>query len=100
MFGRGLSGEVVLTMGLSSRSMCSSLSVAIVFLCVGGRGGEVSMGWGWLGGLGFGGGLLVLLDGVVFVVLGFVVVFAGGQVLFLLVVGELFWVGCVCGVEG
>ena len=58
------------------------------------------MGWGWLGGLGFGGGLLVLLDGVVFVVLGFVVVFAGGQVLFLLVVGELFWVGCVCGVEG
>ena len=58
------------------------------------------MGWGWLGGLGFGGGLLVLLDGVVFVVLGFVVVFAGGQFLFVLVVGELFWVGCVCGVEG
>ena len=33
-------------------------------------------------------------------VLGYVVVFAGGQFLFVLVVGELFWVGFVCGVEG
>ena len=69
MFRRGLSGEfgwpllVVLTMGLSSRSMCSSISVAIVFLCVGGGEGEVSMSWGWLGALGFGGGAVVLLDG-------------------------------------
>ena len=97
MFGRGLSGEfgwallVVLTMGLSSRSMCSHQSLLPLFSCVWGEG-KVR--------LGFGGGAVVLLDGGVFVVLGFVVVFAGGQFLFVLVVDELFWVGCVCGVEG
>ena len=35
---------VVLTMGLSSMSMCSSVSVVIVFLCVGGKEGSVSLG--------------------------------------------------------
>ena len=83
-------------MGLSSRSM-SSVSVVIVVLCVGGREGEVSAGWECLEGLGLGGGVVVLF---VFVLLGLVVVVCeAGWFLFELVVGEVFWVGCVCGVE-
>ena len=50
------------------------------------------MGWGWLGGLGFGGRPVVLLDGVVFVVLGFVFVFAGGHAVFICI-GVC---GCFC----
>ena len=75
---------VGLVMGLSSRSMCSSASVAMLFLCMGGRGGKVNEGWEWLGVLGVGEVVVV------------VVVFVGGRLLFGLgevVVGEVFWLG-------
>ena len=102
VLGLVLSGElgwpllVVLTMGLLSRTM-SSLSVVILVLCVEGREGEVSAGWECLEGFGLGRGVVVLF---VFVLLGLVVVVCeGGWFLFELVVGEVFWVGCVCEVE-
>ena len=70
VLGRMLVGQfgwpmlVGFVIGLSSRSMCSSASVAM-FLCMGGMGGKVSEGWEWLGVLRLGGVVVVLWGGVV-----------------------------------